>query len=103
MVREEWQGLVDFVVSQAPLVVANPAGRTWQLEELDNWERARCTLLAMGLDPEKDDPWLVVGLHRESGLSALDVESRRRTLQCFFKALAQVHYSQGAIDSAYAS
>ena len=62
MVREEWQELVDFVVSQA------------------HWERARSTLLAMGLRTGNDDPWQIVGLHKETGPSALVLESRRRTL-----------------------
>ena len=84
-------GLIDFVIAQAPSAVANPAAQLWALEELNSWERVRSTLLALGLDPETDDPWLVVGMHRDSGPSALDVESRRRTLQAFFKALAQLH------------
>ena len=82
------------MVSQAPPVAGNPAARIWQLDELDDWERARCTLLAMGLDVANDDPWQIVGLHRESGLSALELESRRRTLHSFFNALAQVHYGR---------
>ena len=92
LVREEWQALVDFIVLQALPVTGNPDARIWQMEELSDWERTRCTLLAMGLDTGNDDPWQVVGLHRESGPSALDLESRRRTLQAFFKALAQLHY-----------
>jgi len=85
MVREEWQELVDFVVSQSPPVPGNPVAKIWPLEELIDWERARCTLLAMGLDTGNDDPWQMVGLHKESGPSALDLESRRRTLQAFRK------------------
>ena len=39
-----------------------------------------------------------MGLHKESGPSALDLESRRRALQAFFKALAQFHYSGWGTD-----
>jgi len=93
LVREEWQGLIDYVIAQAPSAVTIPDAKLWALEDITCWERVRSSLLALGLNYESDDPWLIVGLHKESGPSALELESRRRTLQSIFKALAQVQSS----------
>ena len=59
----EWNEVVESLVNCASK--SPSAGRNWPLGEISDFSRALETLQHHGLDPEKEDPWLAVGLSRE--------------------------------------